>query len=346
MDSDSVFLDRLLHSAGLKILVTGLLLSAAPAHAREAVLPILTDQSQTPFDLAEMDAERTEAQQMLALQDPLSVAPDAEARLPDQPVSEDVRQRVSYGRQLGSIKWEIGGALLWLTASNIYKAHNSGLRGFHFQHEGWFGDDTFNLGIDKLAHAWNSYWITDAAAARIRYKSGASNPEFPAFTVSMGLMIYSELWDAHKKNGGFATNDVIMNTAGAAFSVVRNRVPGLKEKLDFRQFVMPNSDVYTPTGVKHFRQLRYLMALKLSGFEGMELSPLRFVELHAGYRATGFSRPERARGEPLRQRPFVGVGINLNALFFRNPEGWAGKAASTALQYIQVPYTAYHVELR
>lgn len=345
MDSHSGSLNRLFFNVGLAGAAVGMIALAVPARASETAVPVLTDQIETHFDLAEMDAQRTEARQRLALQDPLSADPAADTRLPDQPTSEDRLQRVSFGRQLGAIKWEIGAGLLWMTASNVYKINKSGATGFHWQHEGWFGDNTFNLGIDKLAHAWNGYWITDAVAARIRYKTRASNAAWPAFAVSMGLTVYSELWDAHKKSAGFSTNDVIMDFAGATFSVLRNTVPGMKEKVDFRQYVMPNDDIYTPSGVKHFRQLRYLMALKLSGFEGLENSPLRFVELHAGYRATGFSREEKARNAPLRQRPFVGIGLNLNQLFFRNPHGWAGKAASTALQYIQVPYTAYHTEV-
>jgi len=346
MNSRSGLLDRLSCTVGLAGAAFGLLLSAAPACASETAVPLLADRIETHFDLAEMDARRAETEQRLALQEPLSAPAPSVEGLPDRPTSEDRLQRVSFGRQLESIKWEIGAGLLWMTASNVYKINKSGATGFHWQHEGWFGDNTFNLGIDKLAHAWNGYWITDAVAARIRYKSGASNAAWPAFAVSMGLTVYSELWDAHKKSAGFSTNDVIMDFAGATFSVLRNTVPGLKEKVDFRQYVMPNDDIYTPSGVKHFRQLRYLMALKLSGFEGLENSPLRFVELHAGYRATGFSRAERARNAPLRQRPFVGIGLNLNQLFFRNPHGWAGKAASTALQYIQIPYTAYHAEVK
>lgn len=256
------------------------------------------------------------------------------------------KHNVSFGRQIGSMKWELGLAFGWMTVSNTVKVSQDGARGFRFVDEGWFGDNTFNLGMDKLAHAWNTYWLTDMIEARIRHKTGASNAALPAATMAMGLMLYSELWDAHKKTSGFSFQDLAMNAAGAGFSVLRNSVPKLDEKLDFRLQLTPNSDIYTFSGTRHYRQMRYLLALKLAGFKGMERSPLRFVELHAGYYATGFTAAEEQRGEERRQRPFVGIGINLSQLLFggRRPSGWAGRAVSEGLQYLQVPYTAYHVD--
>ncbi len=43
---------------------------------------------------------------------------------------------------------------------------------------------------------------------------------------------------------------------------------------------------------------RYLLALKLSGFERFSRTPLRLVELHAGYYARGFTKEEEDLGEP------------------------------------------------
>jgi hypothetical protein len=283
--------------------------------------------------------------------DALPAEPQADTRSADYGPSlapaaapADETHRLSFGRQLGGIKWELGAALAWVTAINVAKVSRDGSRGFHFQKEGWFGKDTINLGMDKVTHAWNTYWITDMVEARIRRKTGATNAAPTAAALSMGLMFYAELWDAHKKSSGFSFEDIAMNSAGAGFSLLRNAVPGLDRKLDFRLLLIPNSDVYTPSGTRHYRQMRYLFALKLAGFDGMERSPLRFVELHAGYRATGFTAREEARGDPRRQRPFFGAGLNLNELFFRRPSSGVGRVASEALQYLQVPYTAYHID--
>jgi hypothetical protein len=143
---------------------------------------------------------------------------------------------------------------------------------------------------------------------------------------------------------GFSIQDVLFNTGGAAFSVARNTIPGLEKKLDFRLLLIPNSDIYTFKGKRHYEQQRFMLALKLAGFDGMERSPLRFVELHAGYHASGFTNEDRARGETPRRRIFVGVGVNLKELFFKSPRSPVGRAAGQVLDYLQLPYTAIHVE--
>lgn len=341
---------RRLWTVGLGSLAFGSILLTSPAEANENTPVVLNGQPSFDFDLTKNEPARLDASQMLALQtEPVAGASAApvtgpEITGPSRPLDADP-QRVSFGRQIGSVKWEVAAAAAYITAINIYKVQDTGGTDFHFRNEGWFGDNTTVLGLDKLTHAFNSYWITDAIAARIRHKTGGDGA-LPAAALAFGLTLYSELWDAHKKVSGFSVQDLSMNTAGAAFSLLRNTVPGLKEKLDFRLLLMPNRDIYTASGRRHFRQMRYLFAVKLAGFEGMERSPLRFVELHVGYRATGFTTAEEIRGAPRRQRPFVGIGLNLNELFFRNPSGWAGRGANIALQYLQVPYTAYHADLK
>ena len=297
------------------------------------------------YSLPEQSQQDALLLQAASLQDTPAASPVYGPEETAEASAGDGGTRVSFGRQIGAMKWELGLALTWMTASNIVKISRDGGRDFRFKDEGWFGDDTVNLGMDKLAHAWNTYWLTDVIEARIRHKTGATNAAVPAAAMSMGLMLYSELWDAHKKTSGFSFQDLAMNAAGAGFSVLRNSVPRLDEKVDFRLLLLPNSDIYTFSGTRHYRQMRYILALKLAGFEGMERSPLRFLELHAGYYATGFTAAEERRGEERRQKPFVGIGINLNQLLFgsRRPSGWAGRATSEGLQYLQVPYTAYHV---
>jgi hypothetical protein len=262
----------------------------------------------------------------------------------EEPGDAADRPRLSFGQRVGAAKWETAAIFGYMTATQI--AVTKGTRSFHFQDEGWFGKDTTNLGIDKLTHAFNSYLLAELLHWRISRKTGdAHGSAATAAVLASGLMIYSELFDAHKKSSGFSVQDVVSNTAGAAFSALRNTTPGLKDKLDFRLLLVPNSDVITLKGKRHYEQQRYLLALQLAGFDKLRDSPLRFVELHAGYRATGFTNPQRERGEPLRRSLFVGVGLNLNELFFRNPRSTPARVASQALNYIQVPYTAFYTDL-
>lgn len=268
---------------------------------------------------------------------PALAAPDAEED------GED-RNRVSFGGQARSVKWEVIGYAVYMTAVNIHKVTDVGSHSFRVKSEGWFGKDTFNLGMDKLAHAFDTYLLAELLRPRIDRRNG--KPKGSAFTAAVlasGLMLYGEFYDGIKKTSGFSFEDLLFNTGGAAFSILRHEVPGLSDKLDFRVMIMPNSDVFTPSGQRHYRQQRYLLALKLAGFKRFEHSPLRFLELHAGYYATGFTPKERARGEELKRKPFVGVGLNLGELFFSSSSSRVSRAAASALEYIQIPYTAVHV---
>jgi len=267
--------------------------------------------------------------------------PVAPRRWTDHIPADQSRYR-SFGSKLGQIKWEMVGLIGYFTAINspkLFKPTTS----FHFKDEGWFGKSTTNLGVDKLTHAFDAYLVAEFLHARLHRKTGATSGDaLTAAALASGLMIYSELSDGIETDSGFSVQDVAMNTAGAAFSVLRNTVPGLKEKLDFRLLLMPNSDVYTRTGKRHYAQQRYLFALQLSGFERFEETPLRFVELHAGYYASGFTGRAIARGERPQRHLFFGVGLNVRELFFKDPGSRVGRIAGQALDYVQIPYTAAH----
>jgi hypothetical protein len=250
----------------------------------------------------------------------------------------------TFGSQFHQIRWETLGLLGYFTVVNSPKLFKP-MESFHFENEGWFGKSTLNLGVDKLTHAFDSYLLAEFLHSQLHRKTGgASGDALTASVLASGLMIYSELTDGIEKSGGFSVQDVAANTVGTAFSLLRNTVPGLKEKLDFRLLIIPNSDIYTRTGKRHYEQQRYLMALTLSGFKGLQDTPLRFVELHAGYYGSGFTNEDIARGEKPRRHIFFGVGLNLRELFFKNADSGLARRAGQALDYIQVPYTAAHFD--
>ena len=263
-----------------------------------------------------------------------------------QPTGTDgPRDRLSFGDRLESVKWETVGLAAYLTAINL-----PGLldrpSGFDFESEGLFGKNTANLGVDKVAHAYNAYVLSDVLYWRMRRKTGASSDSALASSaIAVGLDLYAELFDAFEERSGFSISDVGFNVAGAAFSYARNTVPGLKEKLDLRLMIIPNRDIYSISNKKeHFRQERFLFALKLAGFEGLRQGPLRLLELHLGYYARGFTDRERARGAPRERKPFVGIGVNLEQLLFPTSRSAPARVARSALDYIQIPYTAVHID--
>lgn len=277
---------------------------------------------------------------LLSFLPPAKNTPESE-EWADHVPSADTPYR-SFGSKVGRVKWEMLGLLGYFTIDNSDKLFKP-TEFFHFENEGWFGKSTLNLGVDKLAHAFNSYQLAEFLHARLHRKTdGASGDAFAASVLASSVMIYGELWDAIEKDGGFSIQDVTANTLGSAFSLLRNTVPGLRDKLDFRMLYMPGADIYTRVGKRHFEEQRFLLALQLSGFKQFRNTPLRLVELHAGYYASNFTDDQRARGEIPQRHLFFGVGLNVRELLFRNPTSTIGRVAGTALDYYQIPYTAAH----
>lgn len=248
----------------------------------------------------------------------------------------------SVGSQIARIKWESLGVFAFYAAINAPKFWEP-TTSFHFKQEGWFGRSTDSLGVDKLAHAYDTYILAELLHARLHQKTGAAEGDATtAALVASSAMIFSEIFDGIEANSGFSIEDVVMNTSGAVFSLLRNVVPGVREKLDFRLLLTPNSDFYTRTGRDHWAQQQYLLALKLSGFERFEDSPLRFVELQTGYRVSDFTYKAIARGGKPKGHVYFGIGLNLRELFFKDSKSTAGRVAGTVLNYLQLPYTAIH----
>ena len=246
----------------------------------------------------------------------------------------------AFSHQAGSVLWEVGGVAAVLSAFRIGRTIKN-YSGFHFQSEGWFGRNTYSLGTDKLTHAWETYLITDFLTSSINRNAGhPSGSVITAGILAMGLITYSESFDGMQAGHGFSYEDVVADAAGAAFSIIRNSVPGLKEKLDFRIQYIPSNNVGGFHPLTDFSGQKHLLALQLSGFKELKTTPLRFVELHAGYYARGFTEKEKLRGDKLRRELFVGVGLNIKELLFGRQRSNVERVARNILDYVQVPYTA------
>lgn len=333
-------------------LAAPVLLIAAPAPAQVPV-------ERLDFQLSEIGASIavTEATSAEPAGQPVRLPPDlrypageysrdADDKYDRDWLGRDTQTRLSFRQHVGSIKWELAGAFAYMTAVNLAKmaTRDSGFDGFKFTDEGTFGKDTARLGVDKLAHAHNTHMLTDILAARIRNKTGTTRGTAQSGAVlASGLMLYSEFYDGFKT--GFGFQDLAFNTIGAGFSILRETTPGLEEKLDFRVLVIPNSQIYSPTGAEHYNQLRYMFAIKPSGFKKLKDTPLRYLELHAGYYATGLSDDEEPTQERRERKLFAGIGINVSEILFgRRPRSKAGRAGQELLDYWQPPYTYVHVK--
>ena len=225
---------------------------------------------------------------------------------------------------LGVLDWD------WGTAS------------FSFADEGFFGRDTPNLGVDKLGHVYSTYLLSDLFTFAVRRR--AANPEWAELSgaiLGMGVMTTVEVLDGFSSHG-LSWEDLVVDAMGAGFSYLSNTVPGMRDKVDFRIEYLPSGNVDGFRPHSDYTGQKFLLAFKLAGFDGLAETPLRYVEVHAGYFARGFTRDEKLEGEKLRREPYVGIGLNLQELLFGWPsvrDTTAGRIGRHTLQYVQVPYT-------
>ncbi|MEG3089346.1 DUF2279 domain-containing protein [Sphingomonas sp. PB4P5] len=250
----------------------------------------------------------------------------------------------SFGAKVGAVKWEFGGMLALFSVIHVGTAIRDPQK-FRFQNEGFFGRDTNNLGLDKLAHGFNTYVYSDVLYNRIARKAGTGvESALTAAALATGLQLLGEVTDGLHQGSGFSVHDLALNVAGGGFSVLRNSVPGMKDKLDFRLSIVPNDELYTFKGKKHYQQQRYLFAVKLAGFDRLARTPLRLFELHLGYYGKNFLNEDRARGVVPQRKIFAGFGINFGELVFRNSQSKVGRAIRSATHYFQLPYTTLRLK--
>ena len=212
---------------------------------------------------------------------------------------------------------------------------------FHSAREGWFGRSTEYGGIDKLGHAWSAHLLSDYITWRLQSAGFGKYESAVGAAMLTGVAFLTvEIGDGFSKFGA-SYEDMVASAAGIGFSFLRNTVPGLDEKLDFRMQYIPTGHG-DRLGLGDYRGKKFLLAGKFAGFEAFKDGPLRYLELHAGYYTRGYSEWEKANGIPKTRSPYVGIGLNLSELLFSHPSMRNAPLASigqTFRRYIQVPYT-------
>jgi hypothetical protein len=264
------------------------------------------------------------------------------------------------GDHLYSVRWELAAVGAGLAAVGLRDWDWGNGSEFQTIEEGWFAKNTRHGGMDKIGHAFSTYVIADILTDRIR--ANASNPVGAPITgalVAFGIMGLGETLDGFTGRHRFSREDIVANGVGAAFAILRNSIPGLREKLDWRlmytpaSFERPGITASEESGIlPPYQRQRYIMALKGSGFEALKTTPLRYAELHVGFDARGFEQDERRLGYPIERTFYVGVGLNLNEVLFgagsvpnfrKYKDTLPAWAVQKTFEYLQVPYTAaYH----
>ena len=243
---------------------------------------------------------------------------------PESPLTdEELRNRVIYTNVIGAGVIALWGAAFWdyFTISPVTGD------------EGWFGEDTKYGGADKLGHLYSTYIWSLGFSSLYEYWGMSEDDSLLYGPLSawifQGMM---EVGDSFSESQGFSYEDLVMNTVGAAFYYVREKYPEVKRKVDLRLEYIPdfNSDVDFFT---QYNSMKYMMALKFSGFDSMEDTPMKYFELQLGYYTRGYSEHENY--ESKERVIYAGIGINSSEVM--KAIGW--EKTSNFLNYYQLPYT-------
>lgn len=227
---------------------------------------------------------------------------------------------VNAAGALGIVAW---GTIFWDYFQNSPKANN----------ERWFERDTREGGADKLGHAWVAYASSHLFAGFYENAGyDAADSILYGTMSSYGLVTLMELGDSFS-NYGFAWEDMVANTVGAAAGYVLGRYPEIGRKLDFRVEYRPSTDGdFKADIVTDYERLKYLLAVKAEGFDFVEFDPLRYLEIHLGFFARNYDDFHPGDPDFREQSVYIGFGINVGRVL--RPL-WDTRL----FNYFQVPYT-------
>ena len=195
-------------------------------------------------------------------------------------------------------------------------------------HEGWFSEATKKGGADKLGHFYFSYALSHLFSFLYETR-GYTNDQGALWgsLSALGISTWMEIGDSFS-DYGFSYEDAVMNLLGSLTGYLLSTQPDLAKKIDFRIEYLPDfkkMDVSTD-----YENQKFLMALKLDGFDFSKDGFLKYFELHLGYYTRGYSE-NRSRERNI----YLGFGLNMSRIFNR----LSLPGVSKAVHYIQVPYT-------
>jgi hypothetical protein len=245
--------------------------------------------------------------------------------------------------------WGGAGAVLAYGATVWWKDGTSG----HFStaSEGWFGQDTYAGGADKMGHAYSTYVGTRLLSSAFEW---AGNDRDDAIVLSaatvFGTLLAVETLDGFSKRYKFSKEDMIMNAAGTGLGLLFEKNKRLDDLFDFRLHYWPSGDAKRlnqvgPVG--DYSGQTYLLVAKATGIPQLKNHDvLRYFELAAGYGSRGFEPNDGAPAPDRSRHAYLGISLNISEIL-RNTvfRGSAEKTRSqrvteTVLEYVQVPGTA------
>lgn len=252
--------------------------------------------------------------------------------------------------------WRTGGlitaAALGMAAHGAKSWWGDGFTGdFRTINEGWFGQNTYIGGADKLGHAFTGYAGTRLLARGFEWAGNDPDQALRlGFATSVGVLVGVEIMDGFSRKHRFSMEDTIMNVAGAALGVLMEKNPELDRLLDFRLRYWRSEDArrFNQAGFDaDYSGQTYLMVVKASGVPALRDNDwLRYFELAVGYGSRGYEPNDGGGPLPTRSRHlYYGVSLNLSEILERTAfrgalkGGRTQRITDTALEFVQIPGT-------
>ncbi len=199
--------------------------------------------------------------------------------------------------------------------------------------EGWFSRDTKEGGADKLAHFYFTYSFSHILTHTFdQWGYPSQKAALLGSLSSFAMMSFMEFGDSFSSYG-FSHEDFLMNLLGCATGYLVSRNPSLAKKIDFRIEYIPTfeqADFFSD-----YDHMKFLMAIKLDGFDWIKNPYARYLELHLGYYARGFSGAEKDQ-----RNIYLGVGLSIPKLFRQ----FSMEKTAKVFHYYQLPYTYLSLE--
>jgi hypothetical protein len=251
--------------------------------------------------------------------------------------------------------WGGAGAVLAYGATVWWNDGSSG----HFRtiSEGWFGQDTYTGGADKLGHAYATYAGTRLLANAFEW---AGNNRDDAIALSaatvFGTMLAVETLDGFSKRYKFSKEDMIMNAVGTGLGLLFEKNRRLDDLFDFRLHYWPSGDAKRLEEIgpisDHSGQT-YLLVAKATGIPHLRNHEvLRYFELAMGYGSRGYEPNDGTPAADRSRHAYIGISLNLsevlrNTVFRDSAEKTRSqRVTETVLEYVQVPGTAVMADHR
>lgn len=261
------------------------------------------------------------------------------AALPD----EDRRFRTQ------ALIWGGAGSVLAYGATVWWNDRFSG----HFgaASEGWFGQDTYAGGADKLGHAYSAYAGTRLLTHAFEW---AGNDRDNAVVLSaatvFGTLLAVETLDGFSERYKFSKEDLVMNAIGTGLGLLFENNKRFDDMFDFRLHYWPSGDAKRLNQIgpiEDFSGQTYLLVAKATGVPQLRNHEvLRYFELAAGYGSRGYEPNDGAPAPDRSRHVYFGISVNISEILrntvFRDSaeKSRSQRVTETVLEYVQIPGTA------